>query len=277
MKDSYKEIDEISKIAPGITRDRAIEEFLDRRNKVFISFGKQLCRRNGAEQAGLEDDVTQEVRLEAWKMVTEQIADPENTERSRVWELQLRYRCTNAARSYIDNATSAVSGASSLARRKRALKVTEEIMINEDGVVPNDKELVDRHNARMRATRTNAVKQGAMATVEDLKVAATVDVDSMRSLGIEEQRDCVLHPAESETFQRSVVAHCAAESENLGKIAAIWMELISAGAPPAEATAAICQRLPELSPAQVRRRIHSIRALAVQMLESQLNITAADI
>jgi hypothetical protein len=277
VKDSYKEIDAISQIAPGIARDRAIEEFLDKRDKIFVSFGKQLCKRNGAEQAGLEHDVTQEVRIEAWKMVTEQIADPENTVRTRVWELQLRYRVTNAAKALIDSASSAVAGTSSQARRVRAMKVTQEEMILKNGVVPSDRELVAHHNEKVMSTRSNAVKQGALATLEDLRVTATVEIESMRSLGIEEERDCVLHPAESETFQRSVVAHCKSQSETLGQVAAIWMEMISAGSPQSEAIAAICQQLPDLSAAQVRRRIHRIRALAVDMLESQLDITSADI
>ena len=276
MKDSYKEIDEISHIAPGPAQDRAINDFLEKRTKVFRSFGIQLCRRHGAEQAGLEDDVTQEVRLEAFKMIREQLEGSAKITRKRVWELELRYRCTNGARSTIDSATATASGTSSLARRRRNLKVTEEIMINENGAVPTDKELVARHNERMEASRANATKQGMKATTEDLKVTASVDVDSMRSLSIEAPRDCVLHPAESETFQRSVVAHCKAESETLGKVAAIWMELISQGVQQPEIVAEIVSRT-ELSAAQVRRRIHNIRALSVEMLENQHGITPADV
>lgn len=276
MKDSYKEIDEISQITPGPAQDRAINDFLDKRNKVFRSFGIQLCRRHGAEQAGLEEDVTQEVRIEALAMIREQMAGSPKITRKRVWELELRYRCTNGARSTIDSATAAVSGTSSLARRRRVLKVTEEIMINENGAVPSDKELVRRHNERMEESRVNATKQGMKASVDDLKATTSVDVDSMRSLSIDSPQDCVLHPAESETFQRSVVAHCAAESETLGKVAAIWMELISQAVPQSEIVADIVERT-DLSAAQVRRRIHNIRALSVQMLENQLGITPADV
>lgn len=128
----------------------------------------------------------------------------------------------------------------------------------------------DQHHAqRIAAGRLNGPVAATGRT--------TPTGSSMRSLGLDEEADCVLHPAESETFQRSVVAHCKAQSETLGQVAAIWMEMISAGAPQSEAIAAICTRLPELSPAAARRRIHRIRALAVDMLESQLGITPADV
>jgi hypothetical protein len=98
----------------------------------------------------------------------------------------------------------------------------------------------------------------------------------MRSLSIEEPQYCVLHSAESEAFQRSVAVHCAAQSESLGQIAAIWLELISQSVPQAECVAEIARRTP-FSAAQVRRRIHSIRALSVAVLEDQLASIAADV
>jgi hypothetical protein len=76
----------------------------------------------------------------------------------------------------------------------------------------------------------------------------------------------VLHPAESEVFQRSVVTLCVAQSEALGHLAAIWLELVSQSVAQCECVAEIARRTP-FSAAQVRRRIHSIRALSVAVLE----------
>ncbi|MEX5256661.1 hypothetical protein [Kocuria arenosa] len=118
----------------------------------------------------------------------------------------------------------------------------------------------------------NTIKHGMPAPMEDLKISTLLDVDPIRSLSIEESQPCVLHPAESETFQRSV----AAQSEALGQIAAIWMDLISQSVPLAECVAEIVQRT-SLSAAQVRRHIHSIRALSVEVFEDHRDTTPADI
>lgn len=121
----------------------------------------------------------------------------------------------------------------------------------------------------------NTMQHGLKAPMEDLATSTRRGGDLMRSLSIKESPHCVLHPAESETFRRSVVAHCVAQSETLGKVAVIWLELISQSVAPSEGVAEIVRRTP-LSAAQVRRRIHGIRTLSVAVLEDQIGGTAAD-
>jgi hypothetical protein len=79
------------------------------------------------------------------------------------------------------------------------------------------------HNTRMWENRANPVKQGVIASVEDLRVSRAQDDIDDHDYSAPIDTDFVLHPVEGPRFIQLIVERTSAYNERLGKAAELWL------------------------------------------------------
>jgi hypothetical protein len=213
--------------ADGRARDNLIHEFMRSRMGLFNRIGWSLCRNFGVNPAQHGEDFASMVSQEAYVMLTEQIADDEALEQVHVWEAMLKLRSKQLVRNFLDKDMAPATEMSSTFRRVRMLNQTRDEMRLSLSREPTDDEVVKEHNTRMYANRSNPVKQGVLATVDDLSVyRATADVDNH---DYEQPIDTeFVHPVEARSLPGSKDQR---DNERFGEAAELWLSgLYSAAA-----------------------------------------------
>lgn len=82
---------------------------------------------------------------------------------------------------------------------------------------------MDTHNAKMWEKRSNPVKQGVIASVEDLRASRAQDDTADHDYSEPIYIDFVLHPVEGPRFIQLIMERTSAYNERLGKAAELWL------------------------------------------------------
>lgn len=272
--DTHAELWEIAN-AFGQARVSERDRFIESRTKLFRGIAFRLCRNFGIQVALHLDDVQQIVAMEAVAWVDELAADPGKIDAVINWEGLLHVRAKASVRSWHDTNLSPASGMVSVNRRIRVLnQVRDEIRAA--GSEPTDHEVVEEHNRRMRASRKDPARQGMIATVEDLRLAATAaNIDDHDRMGPMED-GCVLHPSEGPEFVRSVVEAARGRSELVSKVAEAWLSGVysGSGAEQVLSVSEVADAL-KISRSAASEHIRYVKALAATILAEDLGITHA--
>lgn len=262
-------------LAEGSEQIRARDEFIESRGKLFRNIAFRLCRNFGIQKALHLDDVVQIVAMEAVAWVDELIAEPKEINKVVNWEGMLHVRARASVRAWNDMNLSPASGMISVSRRVRALNQLRDEM-RSTGNEPTDREVVEAHNEKMRATRKDPARQGMLATVDDLHLAATAaDIDDHDRMGPMED-GCLLHPAEGPEFVKSVVEAAAGRGETVARVAAVWLSGVYSGEG-AEQVLTVAEVASELkiSRSTASAHIRFVKGLARTILADDLGITHA--
>lgn len=262
--------------ADGRVRENLIHEFMRSRMGLFNRIGWSLCRNFGVNPAMHGEDFASMVSQEAYVMLTEQIADDEELEQIQVWEAILKMRSKQVVRNFLDKEMSPATGMSSTFRRVRMLNQTRDEMRLALSREPSDDEVVKEHNTRMYANRSNPVKQGMLATVDDLSVyRATADVDNH---DYEQPIDTefVLHPVEGPKFIQLLVEKTSEYNERLGEAAELWLSGLYSGSGEIGTPEKIAEAL-GVSQSTARSYIRKIKEHAVIVASEAFGITADDL
>lgn len=264
--------------APEAKRASMVDAFLKVRWPLFNRIAGTLCRNFGRPVANYGEDFASMVAMEAYKMLSEQITDPAALDKVEQWEAMLQVRSRQVVRNFIDKDDAPAAGMSSTLRRYRMLGSLRDEMSATLNRVPTDKEVVDEHNRRMYASRANPVKQGVLATVDDLHISrATAEVEHHDYSGPVEP-ECVLHPAESPELVRLLVEKTREYNERLGQAAEIWLSgfYSEGGGEHAGEAKDIAERL-GVSESTARGYIRKIKLYAIEIVAEQFGITADDV
>lgn len=263
--------------ATGSMRQRLIEEFFAARRGLFNQIGFSLCRNFGVAVSQHGEDFSSIVAREAWVMLSEQLEDPELLEQVNVWEAMLKLRSKQVVKNYLDKDMSPAAEMSSTWRRVRMLNQTRDEMRLALHREPTDEEIVTTHNTRMRANRANPVKQGVIATVDDLHVwRASADVDDHdRAEAID--ADFVLAPVEGPKFIKLLVERTSEYNERLGEAAELWLSgLYRTDGPPVIRTPEEIAEALNVSRSTARSYVRKIKEYAVVVASEAFGITADD-
>lgn len=264
--------------AQGRVRENLIHEFMRTRMGLFKQVAWGLCRRFGHAPDQHVEDFTSIVSETAYIMLTEELADDELLERIENWEGMLRVRARSAVRNFIDKEGAPMAEMTSALRRKRLLDATRDEMRREMGREPSDLEVVETHNSRMWENRSNPVKQGVIATVEDLRVSRAQDDIDDHDFTEPIDTDFVLHPVEGPRFVRLIVERTSAYNERLGKAAQLWLSgLYSEDHPPRIATVEEIADALDVSRSTARAYVRKIKEYAIQVAQDEFSITEDDI
>lgn len=264
--------------AAGRQRENMIEDFFAARQGLFNQIGFSLCRNFGVAASQHGEDFASIVAREAWVMLSEQLADPEQLEQVNVWEAMLKLRSKQIVKNYLDKDMSPAAEMSSTWRRVRLLNQTRDEMRLALHREPTDEEIVTTHNTRMRANRANPVKQGVIATVDDLHVwRASADVDDHdRAESVDV--DFVLHPVEGPKFIQLLVERTSEYNDRLGEAAELWLSgLYRTDGPPLIRTPEEIAEALNVSKSTARSYIRKIKEYAVVVASEAFGITADDI
>ncbi|HEX9229283.1 MAG TPA: hypothetical protein VF885_21995 [Arthrobacter sp.] len=264
--------------APPHRRTAMINDFISDRMTLFKQISRWLCRNFGQSYENHGEDFASMVSMEAFKMLSEQISDEEQLERVEVWEGMLRVRSRQIIRNFLDKEMAPAADMSPTLRRVRLLNQTRDEMARETGRFPTDAEVVEAHNTKMRAQRVNPVKQGVIATVEDLQVfRQCADVqDHDYSAPID--TDFVLHPVEGPRFIELLVARTTAYNERLGEAARLWLSgLYAEGEPPKIATVEEIADALGVSQSTARAYVRKIKDYAITVAREEFDIGQDDL
>lgn len=264
--------------ASGRDRDNLIHDFMRARMGLFKQIAWGLCRRFGHAPDQHVDDFASIVSMTALKMLTEELENDELLERIENWEGMLRVQARAAVRDYIDKDGAPMAEMTSALRRKRVLDATRDEIRRELGREPSDQEIVDTHNARMWEKRSNPVKQGVIATVEDLRVSRVQDDVTDHDYSEPIDADFVLHPVEGPRFIQLIVDRTSDYNERLGKAAELWLSgLYSDQHEPRIATVDEIAEALGVSRSTARAYVRKIKEYAVLVAQEEFAITEDDL
>lgn len=255
-----------------------INTFISERWGLFKQIGWSLCRNFGVSSDSHGDDFTSMVAEEAYKMLLEHLADEDELARVEVWEGMLKLRARQIVRNYLDREMAPAAEMTSALRRVRLLNQTRDAMRMELKREPSDREVVDTHNEKMRRTRSNAVKQGVIASVDDLRTyRACADVDDHdRAEPID--TEFVLHPVEGPRFLKLLVQRTGEYNERLGTAAELWLGGLFGGEyPPRIASIEEIADAMGVSRSTARSYVRKIKEYAIVVAEEEFDITGADV
>lgn len=264
--------------ASGRTRENMIDDFMRARLGLFKQVAWGLCRRFGHDPSQHVDDFASIVSITAFKMLTKGLDDDEMLESINNWEGMLRVQARDAVRSYIDKEGAPMAEMTSALRRKRVLDATRDEIRRELGREPSPQEIVDTHNSRMHESRANPVKQGVIATVEDLRVSRVQDDVDDHDYASPIDTDFILHPVEGPRFVKLIVERTGSYNERLGKAAELWLSgLYREGQPPQIATVDEIAEALDVSASTARSYVRKIKAYAVLVAKEEFAITEEDL
>ncbi|HEX9089636.1 MAG TPA: HTH domain-containing protein [Arthrobacter sp.] len=265
--------------ATGRQRENMIEDFFLDRQGLFNQIGFSLCRNFGVAPAQHGEDFASIVAREAWVMLSEQLADESQLDQVNIWEAMLKMRSKQMVRNFLDREMSPAAEMSSTWRRVRLLNQTRDEMRFELGREPTDDEIVETHNTKMRSNRSNPVKQGVIATADDLHVwRASADVDDHDRAETMLDADFVLHPVEGPKFIKLLVERTAEYNERLGEAAGLWLSgLYRTDGPPLIRTPEEIAEAMGVSRSTARSYIRKIKEYAVEVASEAFGITADDV
>ncbi|MET4144000.1 HTH domain-containing protein [Arthrobacter sp. UYCo732] len=262
----------------GRTRDNLIHEFMRARMGLFKQIAWGLCRRYGHAPDQHVDDFASIVSMTALKMLTEELANDELLERIENWEGMLRVQARAAVRDFIDKDGAPMTEMTSALRRKRVLDATRDEIRREMGTEPTPQEIVDTHNAKMWEKRANPVKQGVIASVNDLRVSRVQDDIADHDYSVPIDTDFVLHPVEGPRFIQLIVERTSAYNERLGKAAELWLSgLYSDKHEPRIASVDQIAEALDVSRSTARAYVRKIKEYAVQVAQDEFAISEDDL
>jgi hypothetical protein len=255
----------------GQARQQAIGDFLLARVGLIRQIAVSLCRSNRLDLARDVEDLSSEVHIEAVLMFLEMDADPSKFTN---FEGMLTARCRNKIAERVNSSEwTGLSGYSSIQKRRRLLYNTQKLLLTTEGVLYEGQELIDRHNARMLASRADAARQSVLATLDDLVKVEIRDYDPDQDhavLRVSDESDSPLVPSEAITLIRLTVQACHEQSERLGRVAELFL---GAHEHPITSGAEIAARL-RISGHGARQDIVAVRDTARQILSDRFGITS---
>lgn len=261
--------------AEGLTRARLIDDFARTKIRDMRSIALQLCRVCGLDPMVHGDDAVGVVETQFTIIVNSLVKDPSRLDKITAFNGYLFAHSKAPMRSYGDGAQSGEkpSGTTSLARRQRELARTQAALRAELNAEPTPEQIVEVTNARMRAKRKDAERQGMISTVEDLQQPSNVPLlPEENDAPVWMHSDAPLAPHEARSFLRRAIA-CAMEAdERLAKVLGAWLgstfdENIGGPRPVNEVAQMMGLRI-----AETAELIAAAQDLAVQVLQNEFGV-----
>jgi hypothetical protein len=189
---------------PQLQHQMAVE-VLEQTESLNRSISAALCHQFTMDRNTLADEITQCVRMAAWKLLTQIAGQPQYLAKVRSYRAVLTARAGRAVTDLIDSVEgrSQSRGEVSLRRRLAEAARTREALIREGITNPTNEQIIERTNARMKAARSDAARQGMLLKEEDfkhtLRRSAIADYDTP-AVGPEDGYDAGLYPGEAEAM-----------------------------------------------------------------------------
>ena len=247
-------------------RQRLLSAFITSR-RVYFSQVAQRTRYSGIQSASPSGQHYDDIFSIVMEVAASLALEGFDLDAGYRFENVLQVRARSAIREYVESgAATGVSRMSGHRRRSRSVAVARSRLAQQLGREPTDDEvLAEQH--RVASARKDAVKQGVLASSEDLTNFATVPTDDIENVAMFQAMSDFQMGAfasvETEAFVSSLVKECSADDKSLGDFAKAWIGAMMAG----ETLTSLLGRL-GMSESRARRQINEIRRRAIQHLQA---------
>lgn len=186
--------------------DMAMERF----ESLHCTIAAALCHQFANDRSTLADEIAQCVRIAAWRLLKQVAGQPEYLAQIRSYRAVLTARASRDTTDLIDSTQgrSQSRGEVSLRRRLAEASRTREDLIREGITNPTNEQIIERTNARMNASRSDAARQGMLLKEDDFKHtlgrASIADYDTP-AVSPEEGYDAGLYPGEAEAMITTIM------------------------------------------------------------------------
>ncbi len=256
----------------GPTRDRLVEGFLRSRHAQFRAIAWRLRNRPRLVWSRDGDDLFALVAGEASEMLRD--LDEKRAAEWDGWDDELYVRSASAIRAWAESGeVTGVAGMTGVMRRARSLQAERPRLAELLGREPSPEEMVDHHNRMVATSRSDPVRQGAVASLSDLAALQFVPTDprvQSEMYAAEVEMDCPLTTAEVSVLVKRVVDRAGEVSERRRRVAERWL---SATLEDEAVSASALSRELGIDRSTVGREVEAVRAIAKEVLVSSLGIT----
>lgn len=288
----------------GSSRESLIDIFMRDRMVTFRQIARKICRNYSYSVANDLGDIESMVAQQALKMIRLAIEDV--TELDKVtysWEGLLFSKSRQMVRQFMDKEMMPATEMTGIIRRQRSLQETRDTMRTAMQAEPTNQEVIAEHNEKMYRNRSNPIKQGMVASVDDAKYSRSFsNIDDHDNHHDERATDgggdFVLHPTEGPQFLAKLIKQCEQIDEQeadtsaskrrrstpaitspLAKTAAAWFGPLYDADPEGPRTATITQisEVLGISATTARAYVFRVRQAAITVCAEQFGITADDL
>lgn len=289
----------------GPSREGLIDIFMRDRMVTFRQIARKICRNYSYSVANDLGDIESMVAQQALKMIRLAIEDV--TELDKVnysWEGLLFSKSRQMVRQFMDREMMPATEMTGIIRRQRSLQETRDAMRIAMQSEPTNAEVVTEHNEKMYRNRSNPVKQGMVASLDDAKyLRSFANIDDHDNYADERATDgggdYVLHPTEGPKFLARLIEQCelidaqeAASPQSsrrsskpaienpLASTAQAWFGPLYSGTDPEGPRTATITQISEvlgISATTARAYVFRVRQAAITVCAEQFGITADDL
>lgn len=213
----------------GRPLDRALSQLLRDFQGHIWGWTKAACRTHGDREYMYADDVFNVISLELSICLRKELILATDPPIVNYYAYFTKISQRESFAFFHSGERTGFSNASGATRRASKINKTRKELSILIGREPSDQEVVDEVNRLAHETRSDPKKQGALVTLDDLKVTSFSSLDGLaEDFGdsiwtTEEQEDVPISRVEAPTLIRYIVEGCHNVSPVLGDVAQAWI------------------------------------------------------
>jgi hypothetical protein len=213
----------------GTALDRALSRLLRAFQGHIWGWAKAACRTHGDREFMFADDVFNVISLELSIALRKELTLEADPPIINFYAFFTKISQREAFAFFHSGERTGFSNASGATRRASKINKTRKELSILTGREPSDQEVVDEVNRLAYATRSDPKKQGALVTLDDLKLTSFSSLDGLTEdygdsiWAREEAEDVPLSRVEAPTLITYIVAGCFEVSQVLGEVARAWI------------------------------------------------------
>ncbi|KQO98871.1 hypothetical protein [Leifsonia sp. Leaf264] len=209
--------------------ERGVHRVLRDFNGHIWGWSNQACRAHGDRDLLFAEDVRSTISLKVWQAIMKELTDPADPAIVNYYSYFQKIAQRTAFAFFHTSERSGFSNVNGALRRTSKINKTRGEMTISMGREPSDEEVVAEVNRVMHETRKNPEKQGALVSLQDVRVATSSSLDGM----VAEYGDSIWEPVvhdeaelssvEAPSLIERIIDECFDESSELGEIAQLWI------------------------------------------------------
>jgi hypothetical protein len=213
----------------GKPLDRALSQLLRAFQGHIWGWTKAACRTHGDREFMYADDVFNVISLELSIFLRKELTKKTEPPIVNFYAFFTKISQRESFAFFHSGEATGFSNASGATRRASKINKTRKELGILMGREPSDQEVVDEVNRLAYETRSDPKKQGALVTLDDLKVTSFSSLDSLAEdfgdsiWASEETEDVPISRVEAPTLIRYIVEGCYNVSTVLGDVAKAWI------------------------------------------------------
>ena len=213
----------------GRPLDRAVSRLLRAFHGHIWGWATAACRAHGDQGYNHADDVFNIISLELSIVLRAELTNPSTPPILNFWSYFRTISQREAFAYFHSGEVTGMSNAGGAARRLSKINKTRKELSISTGREPSDQEVVDEVNRLAYETRSNPKKQGALVTLDDLKVTSFSSLDGLTEQfgdsiwADEESEESPLSRVEAPSLVEAIIEGCVAISDQLGDVAKLWI------------------------------------------------------